>query len=124
MIKEEQGKKFDSIKVRPELIPPLPLSLLAELYTHGAKKYSDRNWECGIAYSRVFGAILRHLIAAMSGEWYDSEFGLPHVIHAAWGCFALCQYNFTHQEMNDLPTLPEGAIDYWKMWKSRLREKR
>lgn len=36
--------------------------------------------------------MLRHVYAAQSGEWYDDESGLPHVLHAAWHCACLFMF--------------------------------
>jgi hypothetical protein len=76
------GKKNDSGKLRMDLIPPEVEEALAEVLTHGAKKYDDRNWEKGIKYSRVYAALRRHLLAWMMGEEIDEEWGLPHLAHA------------------------------------------
>lgn len=51
----------------------------------GALKYSPRNWEQGIQYSRVFGAAMRHY--CQRGQ-LDAETGLPHRHHF------LCCYMF------------------------------
>ena len=75
--------KSDANKARYDLIPATPLDLLARIYTMGAKKYADRNWEKGMAWGRVFAAIMRHLWAFWRGEDLDPESGLPHPAHAA-----------------------------------------
>ena len=43
------GTKNDGGKLRYDLIPPRALEALAYVYTIGAAKYSDRNWEKGIS---------------------------------------------------------------------------
>jgi len=55
----------------------------AEVLMLGANKYGDRNWELGIDYSRVYGAILRHLFAWFSGEDCDKETSKNHLHHAS-----------------------------------------
>ena len=62
------GRKDDTGKHRYDLIPPGPLDELARAYTIGAAKYGDRNWERGIAFSRLFAALQRHAWAFWSGE--------------------------------------------------------
>lgn len=79
----EGGKKFDGDKVRMELLPPEFLTATAEVLTFGAKKYDDRNWELGMKWSRVFGALMRHMWAWWKGEDKDPETGLSHLHHAA-----------------------------------------
>jgi len=48
-----------------------------------AAKYAPHNWEKGIDYSRVYGALLRHMMAWWGGEDTDPETGLSHLHHAA-----------------------------------------
>lgn len=102
--KLEAGIKYDGGKLRYDLIPVLPLRLLAEVYTIGAKKYADRNWEKGISYSRIIGALMRHLEAFRAGESYDSEGGQHHLASVAWCAFALMEYERTHPELDDRPS--------------------
>lgn len=77
------GRKFDGGKTRYELLPPEFLEGTARVLTFGAKKYADRNWETGIAYSRAYGALQRHLWAWWHGEDLDDETGMSHLWHAA-----------------------------------------
>jgi hypothetical protein len=79
----EEGMKDDSGKARYDLLAPEALSGLVDVLTFGARKYADRNWERGIAFSRVFGAVMRHLWAWWRGEDNDPETGLSHLDHAA-----------------------------------------
>jgi hypothetical protein len=79
-----QGVKFDEDKLRMELLPPELLEGVADILTFGAKKYSDRNWEDGMSWGRVFGALMRHLWRWWSGENLDKETGKSHLWHA--GC--------------------------------------
>ena len=88
----EGGIKLDSEKLRYDLIPPDALEELAKVYTFGARKYGDRNWEKGLRWGRVFGAVFRHFIAWAKGEDADEETGLHPLAHAAWGCLTLLAY--------------------------------
>jgi len=90
---KEEGRKDDAGKLRYDLVPPAALEELVAVYTYGAKKYEDRNWEKGIEQGRIFAAIMRHLWSFWKGEYNDKESGLPHLAHAAWGCFTLLFYN-------------------------------
>lgn len=96
-----QGAKFDTGKTRYDLVTPIGLRAVADIYTMGAAKYADHNWRKGIAWSRVFAAVMRHLWAFWCGEDNDPESGLPHVAHAAWGCLALTDYMSTRREFDD-----------------------
>jgi len=77
-----EGKKNDIGKMRFDLITPEMEEALAEILTHGATKYEDRNWEKGIKYSRIYAALRRHLNAWSRGRIYDQESGLRHLNHA------------------------------------------
>jgi hypothetical protein len=77
------GLKNDGDKVRLDLVPVELVWGLGQVLTFGANKYGAGNYRHGIAYSRVFGALLRHIYAWQSGEELDPESGLPHLHHAA-----------------------------------------
>jgi len=77
-------KKFDTDKIRMELLPPHSLKSIAKIFTFGAKKYDDFNYMKGTKWSRYYGALQRHLNAWYSGEEIDSETGESHLYHA--GC--------------------------------------
>jgi hypothetical protein len=81
-INNEGGVKHDEGKLRYDLIPPEALEALCAVLGYGAEKYSQRNWEKGIADSRLFAAAQRHLWAAHGGELLDPESGFPHDWHA------------------------------------------
>ena len=87
-----EGRKDDDGKARFDLLPPDALWEVVRVYTFGAGKYGDRNWEKGIRWGRVFAAICRHLFAWWLGERHDPETGLSHLAHAAWGCKTLLAY--------------------------------
>lgn len=88
-----EGTKHDGGKLRLDLIPAEFMFALAEILTFGANKYAEWNWAKGIKYSRVFGALLRHLYAWWGGKSAttvsflfgetDSETGKSHLWHAA-----------------------------------------
>ena len=100
----EEGKKFDQDKIRMELLSPEALEGTAQVLTFGAKKYADRNWEKGVKYSRVFGAVMRHLWAWWKGESLDPETGLSHLHHAACCIMFLQTYEARNmEEFNDKP---------------------
>jgi hypothetical protein len=76
-------------KTRWELMPLDCLEDIARVYTEGAKKYGDNNWQnLENGYERYKGALLRHLYAAES-ETFDEETGCRHLAQAAWNAIAL-----------------------------------
>lgn len=76
---------------------------LARVYTIGAAKYADRNWEKGIQYGRIFAALMRHAWKWWNGEQCDPVDGQHHLSSVAWCAFALMEYEKTHPEKDDRP---------------------
>ena len=79
----EVGRKDDQDKIRMDLIPSELLIATATILTFGARKYSARNWEKGMSWGRVYGALQRHLWAWWGGDNTDGETGHSHLWHAA-----------------------------------------
>ncbi len=86
------GTKQDAGKVRLDLIPPEVIFALGDILTFGANKYADRNWEKGMSWGRVYGALMRHLWAWWAGKRatksflfddIDGETERSHLWHAA-----------------------------------------
>ncbi len=98
-----EGIKYDDGKPRYALIPATPLEELAKIYTYGAIKYEENNWKKGMKWSRTFSAIMRHCWDFWRGETFDPETGLHHMAHAAFGCFALIEYQTTQKKFDDRP---------------------
>lgn len=100
------AQKFDDgeEKVRFDLIPAGPLFELARVYTIGAKKYADRNWEKGLGWGRIFAAMMRHSWKWWRGETHDPVDGQHHLSSVAWCAFALMEYEQTHPELDDRPS--------------------
>ncbi len=80
---QAEGRKDDAAKPRYDLLPPEFLEGTAAVLTYGAAKYAPRNWENGMAWGRVFAALMRHMWAWWRGQKFDPESGLPHLSHAA-----------------------------------------
>ena len=86
------GRKDDTGKLRFDLLPVFPLLKIAEVYTIGAKKYADRNWEKGMAWGRIFAAMMRHAWKWWGGEKTDPMDGQHHLASVAWCAMALMEY--------------------------------
>ena len=97
----KEGIKYDTDKARYDLISAYSLHELAKVYTYGAKKYEDRNMEKGMKWGRIFGAAMRHAWAFWRGDEVDSESGLPHLAHCAWGFITLLEYSKYRREFDD-----------------------
>jgi len=99
--KHKDGIKFDKGKERFDLLPVLPLMEVAQVYTMGAEKYEDRNWEKGMKWSRIFAAMLRHAFKYWAGEVRDKENGQHHLASVVFNAFALMEYERTYPELDD-----------------------
>jgi len=97
------GDKHDLGKLRYDLVAPEGLKGLVEVLTFGATKYADRNWEKGLAWGRVFAALMRHMWAWWNGESIDPETGLSHLHHAACNIHFLQTYETRHTGTDDRP---------------------
>lgn len=101
----EFSGKYDTGKVRMDLVPPHALEELARIYTHGAIKYQANNYlDRPFEWSRVVGALMRHVEEWRKGSAIDRDSGLKHLAHAAWGCMTLLEYE----------RLGIGKDDRWK----------
>jgi hypothetical protein len=78
------GRKDDAGKPPHHLLPPELPDAVAKVLAFGAEKYAPRNWERGMAWSRPFSALMRHMWAWWRGEAVDAETGMSHLWHA--GC--------------------------------------
>jgi len=78
-----EALKLDTGKVKMELLSVPAMMGTAEVLTFGQGKYAPHNWRKGFAWSRLYGAAMRHLTAHMAGEDLDEESGLSHLDHAA-----------------------------------------
>lgn len=86
-----EGRKNDrkDDKTRWELMPLDCLEDIARVYTEGAKKYGDNNWQnLDNGYERYKGALLRHLYASESKE-FDEETKVRHEAAMCWNAIAM-----------------------------------
>ena len=79
---QSQAIKSDKGKSRMDLIPPNTLLEVGAVFSFGALKYADRNWEKGFTNGRLAGAALRHITQWQAGENLDPESGYSHLTHA------------------------------------------
>lgn len=97
------GVKFDESKLRFDLLPPHALEDVAAVFTYGAAKYADRNYERGMEISRVYAATHRHLNAYWRGQDLDEESALSHLAHAVTDLMILMELHRLYPEMDDRP---------------------
>lgn len=100
---KKEGVKFDSGKLRMDLLPPDALEALARILTDGAVKYGEYNWSKGMKWSRPYAALLRHLMAFWSGQDTDPESGHPHLWHVLTNAVFLTSYQIREIGEDDRP---------------------
>ena len=103
------GAKFDGEKPRTDLLDPVAMLGTAQVLAFGAKKYAANNWKQGIAWTRIIGAILRHLFAIMRGEDIDPESRLPHVHHLGCEIMFLQYFYEMRKDLDDRYKEPTNA---------------
>jgi hypothetical protein len=104
----KQGMRFNTGKLRYDLLPPEGLEELVKVYTMGAEKYAPRNWEKGISVTGCFASIMRHSFAWLRGETRDPESGLHHMGHVAWNAIAIVTFYYRKME-DDRPVIQPEA---------------
>lgn len=87
-----EGRKDDTGKPRYDLLPPEALDAVARVAVIGAARYGDRNWEAGMAWGRVFAAMMRHAWAWWRGEEHDPQDGQHHLDSVIWCAMVLRAY--------------------------------
>lgn len=87
-----EGKKNDFLdkKLRWDLLPLQEIEDIVRVYTAGANKYGDNNWQhLDNGYQRYKAAMLRHLLEYEKGNVYDEETGCRHLAQVAWNAIAM-----------------------------------
>lgn len=82
-----KGMKFDSGKIRYDLVPWEAREQHAAAMTFGALKYSENNWH-DLAEKDAIKSLLRHVELHLQGELVDPDSGVSHL-----GC-AMAQIGF------------------------------
>ena len=95
--------KKDSGKLQWSLMPFEELKDVVRVLMHGAEKYSPDNWKKCDNVVRYKDALMRHVIAYVSGEKTDPEFDLSHLAHAICNCLFLMWFD-KHSEVKEAGT--------------------
>ena len=120
------GVKHDEKKLKVDLIPSEPIEALAAILTYGStekpnpdgtKGYGDNNWMEGLKFRKVYGAMLRHLLAYRRGEYQDQESGHPHLWHAFCNLMFLIYYNHPNHYVRY-----EKFNDFKQEWAQKLAQ--
>lgn len=97
---DHEGLRYNSGKLRYDLLPHLPIKELVKVLTKGAEKYAPRNWEKGLPWTDVIASLKRHVAAWEAGEDYDQETGCNHLAHAMCNAMFILEYYKTHPELD------------------------
>lgn len=104
---EARGVKYDTGKLRYELLDDAAMDELVAVLSYGAVLYEPGGWrhvEDGV--ERYVAAARRHLSAWRKGDLYDPESGLLHIGHFL--CCALFLLGLEVEQNTDLQaSLPE-----------------
>ena len=82
-----QTHKKDMGKPRLDLIPGAPIEWIGWVLLYGIQKYGyesegfEQHWR-EVENYRLYGSVMRHLMAYAAGEQKDPESNLPHLAHA------------------------------------------
>lgn len=83
----QEGLKFDSEKLRFDLLPVDALREITKVLNFGLGKYGERNWERGMNWARLYRAAVGHMFDWFESNELDNESNLLHLAHA--GCCIL-----------------------------------
>ena len=99
-----EGRKKDEDKLRFDLILPEFEEAMAQVLTHGAKKYEANNWQkVADAKARYTGALQRHLNQYRKGYMYDLDSDCNNLAQIAVNAMFL--YWFEHQpQLTEIPS--------------------
>lgn len=102
-LEQDKALRYNSGKIRLDLVPESAIVGLGKVLTIGAKKYAPDNWRKGLDWSDVSSSLERHLMAYKRGEDFDLETGLLHMEHILTNAAFLVEYYKTHPELDDRP---------------------
>lgn len=100
---DNTGLRYDTGKLRYDLEPADAREELIRVYTVGAQKYADRNWEKGMKWSKCLGPLERHLAKWKMGISRDEEYPqLYHMAMVVWNAMALLTYELRGIGIDDV----------------------
>lgn len=107
-----KGLRYNTGKLRYDLVHPEAHKRMVEILTKGAEKYAERNWEKGMSWMSVVASLKRHLAAFEAGEDRDKESGLLHMDHVAANAHFLSAYYNLYPQGDDRP---HSYLAPWKV---------
>lgn len=113
------------------LVPWTIVREVAEHFGRGARKYADRNWERGYAWSLSFAALHRHLEDFWDGVEYDDDPSLyvegephtaRHIIAVVWHALVLAWFSRYRMGTDDRPTFNITDVQHPARWVTPAEE--
>jgi len=99
-------------KPRYDLVPAYAQEQYVRVLTKGSEKYAPRNWEKGMAWTKVIASLERHIKAIKNGQDYDEETGLLHSAHVMCNAAFLTEYYKIYPQGDDRP---HGYLQNYKI---------
>ena len=85
---------FKDKKLRWDLLPLQEIEDIVKVYTAGAEKYGDNNWQnLENGYQRYKAALFRHLLEYEKGINVDPETNCLHLAQVAWNAIAMLYFS-------------------------------
>lgn len=85
---------FKDKKLRWDLLPLQEIEDVVKVYTAGAEKYGDNNWQnLENGYQRYKAALFRHLLEYEKGIDVDPETNCLHLAQVAWNAIAMLYFS-------------------------------
>jgi hypothetical protein len=104
------GLRYNTGKLRYDLLPPDGIEELVAIYTMGAQKYAARNWEKGLSYMDCIASLKRHMAKFEMGENKDEESQRLHTAHMTWNSLALVVFQLRGVGVDDRPKIIKVSI--------------
>lgn len=111
--KKPTGMRFNSGKLRFNLIPMDARVELARVYTIGACKYDDNNWLKGMSWMSMVDCAERHFALWQMGQARDPDTGCHHLAQVAWNVLGLLVYEMRGLGTDDRTKLPIDELFNW-----------
>ena len=113
--KKGSGLRYNTGKLRYDLVQPEAHKDMVSVLTMGAEKYEDRNWEEGMNWTTVIASMKRHIAAIEAGEDFDQESGMLHAAHVQCNAHFLNAYYHIYPQGDDRPkkwkNMPKIGLD-------------
>jgi len=107
------ARRYNKGKLMYNLISPIALSKLAEVYTKGCEKYTiynddgsikdsgANNWKSGLPFTQIMDSCKRHIQAWESGEDIDKDLLSSHLANAMWNLATILHLTETKPQFDD-----------------------